>query len=79
VSPKRVYASEAESWIHNYPGFGISQSDICLIFRNGYENIAKMKIAKNYFKLQDYSHLTQMFFYEDFHPSEVISRPQGNL
>jgi hypothetical protein len=75
-----VYASGADKWMHNYPGFGISHNDIYLIFRKAYENITKMKIAEKLFKvtgLQLFN--TDIFSDEDFCPSEVISRPPKKL
>jgi hypothetical protein len=38
-SLKTVYAAEANKWVHNHPGLGIPQGDICLIFRNAYEKV----------------------------------------
>jgi hypothetical protein len=58
-SLEKVYIAEADKWMHNHPELGIPQSDI---FRNASEKVAKMKIAKNYFMLQDYIHLTQTCF-----------------
>jgi hypothetical protein len=39
-SLKTVYAAEANKWMHNHPGLGIPQSDICLFFRNAYEKVS---------------------------------------
>jgi hypothetical protein len=79
-SPKRVYASGTGKWMHYYPGFGTSQSHIYLIFRNAYENINKIKLAKKLFQVTGLEPFNTGFFSDvDFCPSEVISRPQGNL
>ena len=45
------FEGEAEKQMHDYPGLGIPQRDICLIFRNGYENIVYMNIAKESFQV----------------------------
>jgi hypothetical protein len=42
---------EADKWMHNYPRLGIPRSEICLICRNAYENIANMNMAKETFQV----------------------------
>ena len=54
---------ESNKWMHNYPELGIPQSDICLIFRNGYENVAYMNIAKESFQVPGLHVANSDFFF----------------
>jgi hypothetical protein len=76
-----VYATEANQWLYNHPGLGIPQSDIYLIFRNAYEKVAKMKIAKESLQATGLHPFNPDFFFsdEDFLLLEFINRPQGNF
>jgi hypothetical protein len=75
-----VYAAEADKWMHNHPGLAVSQSDICLIFRNAYETVAYMEKAKHAFQATGIHPFNlDVFYVEDFLPSEVTTRPQGSL
>jgi hypothetical protein len=58
----------------------ISQSDICLIFRNAYERFANIEKEKHAFQAAGI-HLfnPDVFSDEDFLPSEVTNQPQGIL
>jgi hypothetical protein len=77
---KTVYTAEADTWMHNHPGLAILQSDICLIFRNAYEWVANMEKAKHAFQAKGiHPFKPDVFFDEDFLPSEVTDRPQGSL
>jgi hypothetical protein len=58
-----VYASGTGKWMHYYPGYGTSQSDIYLIFRNAYENINKIKIAKKLFQVTGLEPFNTGFFF----------------
>jgi hypothetical protein len=74
---KTVFAAEADKWMHNHPGLAVSQSDICLIFRNAYERVANMEKAKHAFQatgIHPFSH--DVFSDADFLPSEVANRPK---
>jgi hypothetical protein len=54
-------------------------SDICFIFRNASEKVAKMKMAKESFHITGLQLFNpDVFSDDDFLPTE-INRPQGNL
>jgi hypothetical protein len=71
---------EADKWMQNYPRLGIPQSDICLIFRNAYENVANMNTAKERFQVTGLRPAKPgVLSDEDFLASDFINRPQGNM
>jgi hypothetical protein len=75
-----VCAAEADKWMHNHPVLAISQSDICLIFRNAYERVANMEKAKHAFQATGiHPFIPDVFSDADFLSSEVTNWPQGSL